>query len=42
VFARESDEVISREVIQIRRDAADGTLMETPRFDEELYDMVHQ
>ena len=42
VFARENDEVISRQVLQIRRDAADGSLMETPRFDEELYDVVHQ
>jgi hypothetical protein len=42
VFVRESDEVISREVLQVRRDAADGSLMETPRFDEELYDMVHE
>ncbi|MEZ4323773.1 MAG: MXAN_5808 family serine peptidase [Polyangiales bacterium] len=42
VFVRESDEVISREVLQVRRDAPDGSLMETPRFDEELYDVVHE
>jgi carboxyl-terminal processing protease len=41
VFARENDEIISRHVLQVRRDAPDGSLMETPRFDEELYDMVH-
>ena len=33
VFARESDDVISRRTFVVRRDAADGTLMETPTHD---------
>ena len=42
VFARENDDVVGRYVFQVRRDASDGSLMETPRFDDELYDMVHR
>ena len=34
VFARESGDVLSRQTIVVRRDSADGSLMETPRFDE--------
>jgi carboxyl-terminal processing protease len=34
VFARESDDVISRETFVVRRDAADGALMETPEYDD--------
>ena len=37
VFARESDEVVSRKLFVVRRDAADGSLMETPRHDDELF-----
>ncbi len=34
VIARESDDVMSRETFVLRRDAADGSLMETPSYDE--------
>ena len=37
VFARESDEVVSRRLFVVRRDAADGSLMETPRHDDQLF-----
>jgi len=36
VFVRESDHVVSRRTLVVRRDAADGALMETPGFDEEF------
>lgn len=42
VFARESDEVVSREMIVVRRDAEDGSLMETPRFDDDVFGSVHE
>lgn len=41
VFARESDQVVSRRLLVVRRDAADGSLMETPRFDDEVWGSVH-
>lgn len=34
VFARESDDVISRETFVVRRDGADGSLLETPQYDD--------
>ncbi|MAQ18378.1 MAG: peptidase S41 [Sandaracinus sp.] len=37
VFARESNEVVSRQLFVVRRDAADGSLMETPRHDEGVW-----
>ncbi len=37
VFARESDEVVSRRLFVVRRDAPDGSLMETPRHDDQLF-----
>ena len=37
VFARESDEVVSRRLFVVRRDAADGSLMATPRHDDALF-----
>ncbi len=43
VFVRESDDVLSRKMFVIRRDAADGSAMETPRFDNDvLGGNVHQ
>ncbi|HJK93401.1 MAG TPA: MXAN_5808 family serine peptidase [Polyangiaceae bacterium LLY-WYZ-15_(1-7)] len=41
VFARESDEIVSRRLIVVRRDAPDGSLMETPRFDDDVFGNVH-
>lgn len=41
IFARESDDVMSRQMLVIRRDAADGTAMETPRFDDDVFFDVH-
>ncbi len=41
VFARESDEVISRRLLVVRRDGPDGALLETPRYDEGLWDGAH-
>ncbi|MBX3249627.1 MAG: PDZ domain-containing protein [Myxococcales bacterium] len=40
VFARESDDVVSRKLIVVRRDAADGSLMPTPRWDDEVFGSV--
>ena len=37
VFARESDDVVSRRLFVVRRDAPDGSLMDTPRHDEGLF-----
>ena len=37
VFARESDESISRRAFVVRRDAADGALMETPPMSDEWF-----
>jgi carboxyl-terminal processing protease len=34
VFARESDDVISRETFVVRRDGPDGSLLETPEYDD--------
>ncbi|MFW6066746.1 MAG: MXAN_5808 family serine peptidase [Myxococcota bacterium] len=39
VFARERDDVVTRQMLVIRRDAPDGSLMETPRFDSDLFGM---
>ncbi len=41
VFAREDDDVISRRLLVVRRDGPDGSLLETPRFDEEFWDGAH-
>jgi carboxyl-terminal processing protease len=38
VFARENDEVISRETFVVRRDAVDGSLMRTPLFDDDTFE----
>lgn len=40
VFARESDEVVSRKLIVVRRDGPDGALMPTPRWDDEVFGNV--
>ena len=37
VFARESDESISRRTFVVRRDAPDGSLLETPRMTDEWF-----
>ena len=37
VFARENDEVMSRETLVIRRDGPDGQLLETPRYDDGVF-----
>lgn len=37
IVARESDEVMSRQTYIVRRDAPDGSLMETPRGDEDWF-----
>jgi carboxyl-terminal processing protease len=37
VFARERDDVMSRETFVVRRDAKDGSLMDTPRFQDDLF-----
>jgi carboxyl-terminal processing protease len=37
VFARERGDVLSRRTFVVRRDAADGSLMETPRFDDDIF-----
>ncbi|MEM6960867.1 MAG: hypothetical protein AAF550_03885, partial [Myxococcota bacterium] len=37
VFVRESDEVMSRKTIVVRRDDAEGGLMETPRFEDSAF-----
>ncbi|MEM9073428.1 MAG: MXAN_5808 family serine peptidase [Myxococcota bacterium] len=42
VFARESDQVVSRRLLVVRRDAQDGSLMETPRYDEDVWSTVHE
>ncbi len=34
VFARESDDVISRDTFVVRRDGPDGSLLETPQYDD--------
>jgi carboxyl-terminal processing protease len=40
VFARESDEVVSRSLLVIRRDGPDGALLPTPRWDDEVFGSV--
>jgi carboxyl-terminal processing protease len=40
VFARESDEVVSRSLIVVRRDGPDGALLPTPRWDDEVFGSV--
>jgi len=44
VFARESDDVVSRQTFVVRRDAEDGSLMETPEHAEDAFgfDEVHE
>lgn len=37
VFARESNDVISRRMMVIRRDGPQGQLLETPRFDDSIF-----
>ena len=37
VFARESNDVVSRRLMVIRRDGAQGELLETPRFDDSIF-----
>jgi carboxyl-terminal processing protease len=37
VFARESDESISRRTFVVRRDGPDGSLLETPRMTDEWF-----
>ncbi len=37
VFARESDDVVSRRMVVIRRDAEDGSALETPRYDDDIF-----
>ena len=37
VFARESDESISRRTFVVRRDGPDGALLETPRMTDEWF-----
>ena len=39
IFARESDDSISRRSFVVRRDAPDGSLMDTPRLGEEWFHM---
>ena len=35
IVARESEDVVSRKTFVVRRDAPDGSLMKTPKFDED-------
>jgi len=42
VFARESDEVVSRAMLVIRRDGDNGELLETPRYDDDVFGSVHE
>ena len=37
VFARENDQIVSRRLVVIRRDGANGELLETPRFDDDVF-----
>ncbi len=37
VVARESDDIASRKTLVMRRDSPDGSLLETPKTDEELF-----
>ncbi len=37
VFARESDEVISRETFVVRRDGPEGALLETPQHEDDVF-----
>ncbi len=41
VFARESEDVLTRKTIVVRRDAPDGSLMETPQFDDDAWGLFH-
>jgi carboxyl-terminal processing protease len=41
VFARESNDVISRRTIVVRRDGADGSLLETPAYDDDVFGIFH-
>lgn len=40
VFARESDDVVSRQLLVVRRDGPDGALLPTPRWDDEVFGSV--
>jgi carboxyl-terminal processing protease len=42
VVARESNDVASRKSFIVRRDAPDGTLLETPKTDEDEADLLHE
>ncbi|MCG8554007.1 MAG: hypothetical protein MJD61_01775, partial [Proteobacteria bacterium] len=37
VFARESNDIVSRKTFVVRRDGPDGSLLETPKLDDETY-----
>ena len=37
VFARENDDVVSRRLFVVRRDGPGGELLETPRYDEDVF-----
>jgi carboxyl-terminal processing protease len=39
IFARERGDVVTREMFVVRRDAEDGSLMKTPRFDDDVFGM---
>jgi hypothetical protein len=38
VFARENQDVVTRQTFVVRRDAEDGSLLETPEHDTEAFD----
>jgi len=40
VWARENAETVSRRVFIIRRDASDGSLLETPKSDEDMFELL--
>ncbi|MEO0322014.1 MAG: MXAN_5808 family serine peptidase [Myxococcota bacterium] len=42
VFARENDDVVSRQLLVVRRDGPNGELLETPRFDDDVFGSVHE
>ncbi len=42
VVARESNDIISRETFVVRRDGKGGTLLKTPRFDDEEWMEIHE
>lgn len=37
IIARESDDSVTREMVVVRRDGADGELLETPKYDDEIF-----